>query len=350
MASTLEHDQLGALARGFSLLGSGGGGTTVMLELMIADAPIWPVRLHEVDDLDPETPCLAVAYVGSTFLLTERIPGDRPFDELIRAAERWTGVRARAVCSLEAAGLNGLAPLTLSDRLAFVDADFMGRALPRLDQISLFVDSVPGTVTVCGSGAGGVVLADSARADDVEHVVRAAVVRAGGAAAMVVAGFTVGDLREHAVRGTHRRALELGAAFDAAASVSLAELATRIGGRMLGNGRIAAIEPFPDDPYSSSVELRTDDGAICRVIARSESLAFMRDGRLGAATPEIIVTIDSISREVLQVDGLTTARHVAVFALPAPAWWTSTAERLRHVSPGAFGLAGLDPISSEAAA
>src|ERR1700712_5114295 len=132
MATTIEQAQLSELARGFSLLGSGGGGSTDLLELMLADAPDWPVTLHAPDELDPETPCLAAAFVGSTYLLTERIPDLDPFGSLIEAAERWTGVRAGAVCSLEAAGLNGLSPMLLAGDRSFVDADFMGRALPRL--------------------------------------------------------------------------------------------------------------------------------------------------------------------------------------------------------------------------
>lgn len=341
MARTLQRGDLSPLCRGFSLLGSGGGGTTTMLELMLTDAD-WPLTVHPVDGLDPATPCVAAAFAGSTYLLTERIPGADPFGELIDAAERWTGVRAGAVCPLEGAGLNGLTPLTIAGRLPVVDADFMGRALPRLDQLSLFVDRVPGTVTVCGSGAGGVVLIETDRAADVESLVRGAIVQAGGAAAVLVAGFTVGDLIEHAVLGGYERALALGAAFDAAAGAPLDELATLLGGRMLGTGRIAAVEAAPSDAYSSAVEVTADDGALLRLVARSEVLAVLRDGALEASSPEIIVTIDSISRDILQVDGLTIARHVALLALPAPEWWTSSPDRLRQVTPSAFGIDGLE--------
>jgi DUF917 family protein len=342
MARTVEQAQLPALARGFSLLGSGGGGTTTMLELMLDVAPVWPVTLHSADELDPSTPCLAVAFVGSTFLLSERISGDSPFEELVRAAERWTGRRAPAICSMEAAGLNGLAPFALTGDRSFVDADFMGRALPRLDQLSLLVDRVPGTVAVCGSGAGGVVLVDTDRAEDVERIVRGAVVQAGGVSEVVVAGFTVGDLLDHAVLGSYERALDLGCAFEDAADGPLVALAGRLGARMLGHGRVTAVQTSQQDPQTSAIEIAGDAGEVFRVIARSESLAFMRDGRVEAATPEIIITLDSISREVLQVDGLTFARHVAVLALPAPDWWTSSPDRLRHVLPSAYDLIGLE--------
>jgi DUF917 family protein len=343
MVRTLEHHELTTLGRGYGVLGSGGGGTTTMWELILADSPIWPQPIYGVDELPAETPCVAVAFGGSTLLLGERIPGDAPFAALVDAAERWTGVRALAVCALEGAGLNGLSPFSLADELAVVDADLMGRALPRLDQLTLFVDRVPGTVTICSTGADGVVVIDTDRAADVERLVRSAIVQAGGMSAVLVAGFTVGDLREHAVVGGLELALGLGRAFDDEGTVPpLDALATSLGARLLGVGRVVSVETSPDDPFASTIELRGDDGALLRLIARSETLAFMRDGMVEAVTPEVLVTVDSISRQVLQVDGFTAARHVAVFAVPAPEWWTRTPERLATVSPSAYGLAGLD--------
>lgn len=345
MPVTLGRDSLPALARGFSLLGAGGAGPTTLLELMAERAPVWPVTVRTAEELDPETPCLAAAFAGSTYLLAERIPSDDVFAPLIAAAERWTGVRARAVCALEIAGVNGLTPLLLTGEahgLELVDADFMGRAFPRLDQVSLLVDRTPGTVTVCNTGENGIVLIDTGRASDVESLVRSAIVQAGGAGAVLVAGFTVGDLAEHAVLGGYGRALRLGRAFDAAADRPLSELAPALGGRMLGAGRVTSVRPAPGDPYSSAIEITGDDGALLRLVARSELLALLRDGRTVAASPEIIVAVDSISRDILQVDGVALARHVAVLALPAPGWWSTTPERLAHATPAAFGLAGLE--------
>ncbi|WP_314147366.1 DUF917 family protein [uncultured Leifsonia sp.] len=336
----LGRERLAALGRGFELLGSGGGGGTTMMELMVADAPVWPLTVHAATDLDPGTPCVAAAFAGSTYLLAERIPAADVFDPLVEAAERWTGVGAAAVCALEGAGLNGLTPLLLAGAHALVDADFMGRALPRLDQLSLLVDAVPGVIAVCDTGR-GVAVVDSQRPADVEALVRSSIVQAGGAGAVLVAGFTVGDLLEHAVLGTYSRALALGAAAEDDA-LPLDALAAALGGRLLGAGRVTAIDPAPGDPFASAVELAGDDGAVLRIVARSELLAFARDGETVAASPEIIVALDTISRDILQADAITLARHVAVVALPAPGWWLADPARVRHVTPSAFGLAGLE--------
>ncbi|WP_084344332.1 S-methyl thiohydantoin desulfurase domain-containing protein [Microbacterium resistens] len=342
MASRMGREDLAALGRGYALLGSGGGGSTTMLELMLAGSGSWPVEAALPEELDPATPCLGVAFVGATMLLGERMPGSDPFRPLLGAVERWLGHPVPAVCSLEGGGLNGLAPLLLAGSHTVVDADCTGRAVPGLDQMSLFVDRVPGLVFACETGAGGVALVEAGRAIDAERVVRAAIIQAGGAGGAVLAGFTVGDLREHAIPGHLAHARELGRAFVRSSGRSLAELADALGARLLAEGRILSSAPYAADPHVSAVEVSGTDGTVHRIITRSETLALVSDGRLVASSPTVIVVIDAVSREILEVTDLSLARHVAVLAIPAPAWWEARPDRARHVRPSAYGLVELD--------
>lgn len=338
----LAREDLTALARGYALLGSGGGGSTTMLELMLRGSTEWPLRISAASDLDPSTPCLGVAFVGSTMLLGERMPGLDPFHPLLAAVERWLGHPVPAVCSLEGGGMNGLSPLTLAGTHTVVDADCTGRAVPSLDQMSLFVDRVPGLVFACETGAGGVALVEAGRPIDAERVVRSAIVQAGGVGCAVLAGFTVGDLHEHAIRGHLRYALSLGRAYLASIGAPLPELAEALGGRLLAEGRIVSAAPSPSDPHASAVEIAGRGGVVHRVVTRSETLAVLEDGHLVASAPTVIVVLDAVSREVLEVTDLGLARTVAVIGIPAPAWWSARPERLARVVPSAYGLAGLD--------
>lgn len=342
MVRTLKYAQLPALACGFSLLGSGGGGSTTLLQLALADAAVWPITVYDVEDLDPSLPCLSAAFVGSTMLFGERLPGEAPFTPLIHAAERWLGERIPAVCTLEGGGMNGLTSLLLANERTVVDADLTGRAVPDLDQMSLLVDRVPGVFATCDTGVGGVLLVQTDRPLDLERVIRSAVIQAGGTGGALFAGFTVGDLVEHAVHGSITRALELGTAFATAASAPLSELAETLGGRVLGQGRITAIEMDTLDPHVSTVQVDGAAGEIHRIVSRSETLAFLTDGRLEASAPTIIVVLDAISRDILEVTDFTMARNISILELPAPEWWSGSAERMRHVVPSAYGLAELD--------
>lgn len=342
MVRTLLQAQLPALACGFSLLGSGGGGTTTLLELALADTDAWPITVYDIEDLDPTLPCLGAAFVGSTMLLGERLPGEAPFAPLIQAAERWLGEHIPVVCTLEGGGLNGLTSLLLARERTVVDADLTGRAVPDLDQMSLLVDRVPGVFATCDTGVGGVLLVQTDRPLDLERVIRSAVIQAGGTGGALFAGFRVGDLVEHAIHGSIARALKLGTAFATAAHASITELAGSLGGRVLGQGRITAIELDARDPHVSAVQVEGAAGEIHRIITCSESLAFLTDGRLEASAPTIIVVLDAISRDILEVTDLTVARTISILELPAPDWWSRSAERMRHVIPSAYGLANLD--------
>lgn len=338
----LQRDDLTALARGYSLLGSGGGGSTTMLELMLAGSDRGPIEISPISSLDPRTPCLGVAFVGSTMLLGERLPGAEPFARLLAAVERWIGHPVPAVCSLEGGGMNGLAPLTLAGSHLVVDADCTGRAVPGLDQMSLFVDRVPGLVFACDTGAGGVALVEAHRAIDAERVVRSAIIQAGGVGCAVLGGFTVGDLHEHAIGGHLAHALELGRAYLASAGAPLPLLADALGGELLAEGRIVSVAPSPQDPHVNAVEISGLGGAVHRVVSRSETLAVLTDGLLVASAPTIIVVVDAVSREILEVTELRLARNVAVFSIPAPAWWNARPERRAKVLPSAYGLDDLD--------
>ncbi|MCK8467056.1 DUF917 domain-containing protein [Microbacterium sp. KSW4-16] len=338
----LQRDDLTALARGYSLLGSGGGGSTTMLELMLAGSGREPIEISPISSLDPRTPCLGVAFVGSTMLLGERLPGADPFARLLAAVERWIGHPVPAVCSLEGGGMNGLAPLTLAGSHIVVDADCTGRAVPGLDQMSLFVDRVPGLVFACDTGAGGVALVEAHRAIDAERVVRSAIIQAGGVGCAVLGGFTVGDLHEHAIGGHLAHALELGRAYLASAGAPLPLLADALGGELLAEGRIVSVAASPQDPHVNAVEISGLGGAVHRVVSRSETLAVLTDGLLVASAPTIIVVVDAVSREILEVTELRLARNVAVFSIPAPAWWNARPERRAKVLPSAYGLDDLD--------
>lgn len=327
------------LARGFSWLGAGGGGNTLTLELILGQRRPWPLQVHGVHELDPDTPAVAVGYAGSTYLMTERLPDAALFAPLLAAAERWTGTPARAVCSMEGGGMNGLTPLLLAPELALIDADFTGRALPRFDQMTMFVDEVPGLLACVSTGAGGVCVIEASRSADVESLVRAAVVCAGGVGPVLIAGFTVGQLTDHAITGGMERALTLGRVDLGGPPL---EVAASVGGRYVGGGRVESVTAGVADPYTSSALMAGDDGAVLRLVSHTEFLAVQRDGEAVASAPEVIVCIDPSSNEILEVHGIHPARRVEIFALPAPAWWSAAPHRLRHVTPAAYGVRGLD--------
>jgi len=340
---TLHEADLPAIARGFALLGSGGGGSPHVTELILRRSAKWPVTVYGVEEIDPSTPCIAVAYVGSTLLLEERLPDLEPFTPAIDAIERWLGQTSSAVCTLEGAGMNGLAALQLAAHRTVVDADCMGRALPDLDQISLLVDGLPGLVAATPTGAGGVALIHNARPEDVERVLRTATTCNGGWAGFALGGFRAGDLTDHAILGGLRRANTLGLALGEASQSSLRELAAKLDGELLGAGRVVDTRAeLGAAEEVHSFELRTIEGDVLRLVARSEFIALQRNGVVVASSPTIIVALDAITRVALEVDEVGEGKDVILLALAAPTWWVSNPRRLERVRPSRWGIAGLE--------
>ncbi|GAB3881819.1 DUF917 domain-containing protein [Terrabacter terrigena] len=344
MPLTLHAADLPTLSRGFALLSSGGGGSPHVAELILAQSDTWPVTVHSVDELDPATPCVAIGYIGSTLLLEERLPDADPFTPAIAAIERWLGVQSSAVCSIEGAGLNGLSTLQLAGRRTIVDADCMGRALPDLDQISLLVDALPGLVAATPTGAGGVVLVHAARPEDVERVLRTATSCNGGWAGFALGGFRVGDLAEHAIPDGIERARSLGQAIAASHDLRPEELASALGGTLLGAGRVMASLMERGAGEVHTYDVRTDGADVLRLVARSEFIALMRNGAVEAASPTIITVLDSVSRAPLQVDELAVGKDVIILGLPAPAWWATHPRRLARARPSRWGITGLEEV------
>lgn len=342
MPLTLVREDLPALEQGFAMLGSGGGGSAHLTSLMLNRSASWPILVHAVTEVDLLAPCIAVGYGGATLLLEERLPGDDPFGTSIAAVERWLGVESSVVCTIEGAGVNGLASLHMSGTRQVVDADCMGRALPDLDQISLLIDALPDLVVATPTGAGGVAIVHAARPEDVERVLRPAIECNGGWAGLAIGGFQVGDLVSHAILDGLARALSLGRAMQGAVSLEPAALAEGVNGDLLGVGRIVEARSEPGRPGLTSFDLRTREADVLRLVARSELLALVRNGVTMASTPTVIVALDATTRVVLAVDELAVGKDVIVISLPAAAWWFDDPWRLQRARPQNWGIDGLE--------
>lgn len=340
---TLSASDLPLLSAGASFCGTGGGGSPRLTELMVSTAFTPPLTVVRPGDLAPDTPCFAPAFAGSTLLLSERLPGVDEFGPLITVAERWIGRRLEAACSFEAGGMNALTPFLFAHDRTIIDADCSGRAVPTLDRTSIYINQSPGLFAVCSTGAGGVALIQSERAEDVDRLMRAAMIQAGGAGAVLFAGFTAGDLRTDALHGHLERSLRIGATLAETAALPIEELAQRLGANLVGHGRILTLTQDTRDPHVHAAEIVGMDGAVIRLVSRSEHLAVLTDGEPVAAAPEYIVAIDVLSRELIEVTELHVNRHVAILTMPADAWWRAAPGRAAQLFPSSYGLQGLDP-------
>jgi uncharacterized protein len=337
----LGPDDVDPLVVGLQLLGSGGGGDPLPFRHALrCTLATGEVVLQDPTDLG-DVPVVAVGMVGATRVLAEKLPSGQEISRAVRALARWTGVAPAALMPYEAAGLNGALAVAAAGELGLplVDADLMGRALPRLDQLTRAVVGGPLTPYAIAEPSGQIVLVDDADPTALERVARSVVAQGGGWAGGALAPVPARLAATDACTGSLARALRLGRAHAALVRPGPPEVASALGGRVLAAGRTVEIARHPSESFGrAGVTVLDDGGGVLRVEAENEYLLAILDGEPVASCPDLLCLLDRRTTAPIAVDGLRLGDDVLVVALPGPAWWRATPERLRHVDPRAFGL------------
>lgn len=345
----LHRDDLDDFVLGATLLGSGGGGeASAYRHNLAANMPVAGVELVQLQDAVRLglTDIAPVGMIGATSVLMEKLPNGGEIAEAVRAICRWTGRTVRAVMPVEAAGLNAALAVSAACQLGLplIDADLMGRALPRFDQLSTIVDN-PGlmrSVALC-EPSGQVVVVDRSTPWQLERTVRSYVANAGGWAGAAFGPVTVTELLGRTCEGTLARAITLGGALTCARPRP-DTWAQKLGGIRLASGRVIEVVRGVTDRFGrSSVAVDDRSGFVLRIEAENEYLVAVRDGEPAVTCPELICVVDGRTAQPIFVERLRFGDDVQVLALPGPRWWTSTPERLAAVGPRAFGI-DLDPV------
>ncbi|WP_051846996.1 DUF917 domain-containing protein [Streptomyces sp. NRRL F-5053] len=335
----LTPADLPALAAGATLLGSGGGGDVALpARLLRHTLAAAPVPVVPAAALPEDALVIHAGEAGAPDVLSERLPCAEDFARAVRAVETATGRTADAVGIIEIGGLNALAPALAAAELGLpvLDGDLMGRALPRIDQTTLALDGHPACPFALTSPAGDTVLVPTCTPRAVEPLLHADIAALGGAAALALHPVTAGTLRTSGIPGSLTACVRLGERYLAARDAPPAELAARLGARLLCAGRIDELRPRHGAETGSVTLHDHRDGAVVRVDLLDELLAVTVDGETLAATPDIIVAVDAAGHAPLRCDQLRTGRTVLILHLPALHRWPPEAAHL--VGPRAYGL------------
>src|SRR5258705_8127115 len=127
-------DDIEAVAVGSWILGTGGGGSPYLglLNMRRLYGEGHRVELISPRDLDDDGRVAVVSNMGAPLVGQERLADSRNIARAVQMQEEYSGVKFRAVMSLEIGGGNGIQPLMAAAHpgLPGGDADLMGRAYP----------------------------------------------------------------------------------------------------------------------------------------------------------------------------------------------------------------------------
>ncbi|MFT4043851.1 MAG: DUF917 domain-containing protein [Gordonia sp. (in: high G+C Gram-positive bacteria)] len=343
----LRADELGALAEGAALLGSGGGGDPYWFRALAEHtlAGRDGIEILDTDDVGEDTLIVAAGLVGSLLAFHERPPQGSEFGRAVRRVGDEFPSRHLVVCNYESAGANVFAAIVVAagSGIPLVDCDGMGRALSWLDQTTFDAAGVPIAPFVLTDSAGQSVLYERVGGRSAERFIRAAAVQMGGWCAFAGYPMSVADMGDAGIAGTIARALSLGNTVRAAQGRDVVSaLIAEQGARRIGGGRVVEAQwrRIADGGIGSVVIRSTDTGEVIRVEARNEFLLVLVDGEIAGCTPDILCVMRTRDGHPLQAESMVTGTEVEVVVLPAPQRWCVPGFR-EKVAPAEFGLTGV---------
>ncbi|MCM6774085.1 DUF917 domain-containing protein [Nocardia sp. CDC159] len=345
----LGAEDVDALQRGASLLGSGGGGDTHLSALWLGQelAGGAEVGLLDIDELEQGWVLGMCAFGSTASVAIEKLPAGDELRRCVATAEHQLGIDVDAIAVVEIGGSNALMPFIAAAQTGkpVVDGDLMGRAFSRLDQTVVAADELTGA-WVTAEARGAAVIVDGVDARTAERVLRGALTGLGGWAVLAYPPISAQMYRRVALPGTVTDAIDLGRRHRSgvAAGDDGDALADRLGGDFLGQGTVLEVHRYDGEGFArGSVAVRTVDGRrVLRIEMQNEYSMVLRDGEVVATVPDVICLLDAHSLRPIQTGQVRRGHEVAIIVLPVPdrLWHPEVLPRL---APRAHGV-DADPV------
>ncbi|MFE2772080.1 DUF917 domain-containing protein [Microbacterium resistens] len=353
MSWQLTAADLPDLARGATLLGTGGGGDpyigTMLVERVLGDGAI---TVLDPDELADDLSVIPTAQMGAPTVMVEKIPAGTEPTLALRTLEEHLGRTADATMPIECGGINSMIPLVVAAEtgLPVVDADGMGRAFPELSMETFAVYGVHGSPLALAGERGERVVIDTGDDDrQMEWLARGITIRLGGVGHIAEYAMSGADVRRTAVPRTLSMALALGRAirlareehrspFEAIADTLSRTLYAHV--RELCVGKVIDVERRTTDGFAKGRAIIAplgDGGDPFEISFQNENLVARRGGRLVAIVPDLICVVDHESAEPVTTEGLRYGQRVRVLGISTPDMMR-TPEALAAFGPSAFGL------------
>lgn len=354
MSWQLTAADLPDLARGATLLGTGGGGDPYIGKMLVERVlGAGSITILDPEDLDDGMFVIPTAQMGAPTVMVEKIPAGTEPTLALRTLETHLSRTADATMPIECGGINSMIPLIVAAEtgLPVVDADGMGRAFPELSMETFAVYGVHGSPLALAGERGEQVVIDTGDNDrQMEWLARGIAIRLGGVAHIAEYAMTGAEVKRTAVPRTISMALALGRAireareghrsiFDAIASTLSTTLYSHV--RELFVGKVTDVERRTTEGFAkgravvSSLDL--EQGEALEISFQNENLIARRGTEVLAIVPDLICVVDIDSGEPITTEGLRYGQRVRVLGISTPKMMR-TPEALDAFGPTAFGL------------
>lgn len=351
--STLNVDDLSALARGAAVLGTGGGGDphVGMLMAQQALAEYGTVQTVAPQDLPDDACVLPVAMMGAPTVMVEKLPSADQIVVAVKTLARYLGVRPTHVASIEAGGVNSTVPIIAAAQLGLplVDGDGMGRAFPELQMVLPTLYGVHATPMAIVDEKGNRGLLDTIDNGWSERLARTATVEMGCSTIVSLYSMTGAQVREAFVPGTLSRCVAIGRAIEVARRElrdPVKAVEAILGGRLIASGKVTDVSRRTTTGFARGEATLDgqDEYTGRRLVLRfqNEHLIAELDGTAVVTTPDLIIVLDRETGEPITTEALRYGHRVSVLGAPCDERWHAPAG-IELVGPRYFGYE-IDPV------
>ena len=348
----ITRDDIECLAVGAWILGTGGGGSPYLglLNMRWLYGEGHRVELMSPLDLDDEDRVAVVSNMGAPLVGQERLADSRNIARAVAMQEEYSGVKFRAVMSLEIGGGNGIQPLMAAAHLGLpvVDADLMGRAYPEAQMTSVAVgDLRPYPCALYDPRGLESIVTNVPSWKWMERVSRKICVEMGSIASTCKAPRTGREVKDWAIHFTVSKAIGIGRRVREAQrrhEDPIAAILDEAQGKQLFRGKVVDVARRATEGFLRGrcvIEgLDQDRGASLEIAFQNEWVVAWRVvGKKRepiAMSPDLICVLDTVSGNAFGTETIRYGMRVTVVALPAPDVFL-TPKGLEHVGPRAFG-------------
>jgi DUF917 family protein len=341
-------DDIECLAVGAWILGTGGGGSPYLglLNMRRLYAEGHRVELMSPFDLADDDRVAVVSNMGAPLVGQERLADSRNIARAVRMQEEYSGLKFRAVMSLEIGGNNSIQPLMAAAHLGLpvVDADTMGRAYPEAQMTSVAVgDLRPYPCALYDPRGLEAIVTQVPSWKWMERTSRKICVEMGSIASTCKAPRTGAEVREWGIHFTTSKAIGIGRRVREAQrrhDDPIAAILAVAGGKKLFRGKVVDVARRTTEGFlrgRAALEgLDEDRGSRLEIAFQNEWVVAWKDGAPLAMSPDLICVLDTVSGNAFGTETIRYGMRATVAALPAPPVFL-TAKGLEHVGPRAFG-------------
>jgi DUF917 family protein len=352
MTKEITLEDIDALAVGAWILGTGGGGSPYLGLLNMRQLYAEGHRVESMSpfDLDDEDRVAVVSNMGAPLVGQERLADSRNIARAVAMQQEYSGVKFRAVMSLEIGGGNGIQPLMAAAHLGLpvVDADLMGRAYPEAQMTSAAVgDLRPYPCALYDPRGLESIVTNVPSWKWMERVSRKICVEMGSIASTCKAPRSGREVKAWGIHFTVSKAIGIGRRVREAQrrhADPIMAILDEAEGKQLFRGKVVDVARRATEGFLRGrcvIEgLDEDRGAKLDIAFQNEWVVAWRvngkDREPIAMSPDLICVLDTVSGNAFGTETIRYGMRVTVVALPAPDVFL-TPKGLDHVGPRAFG-------------